>query len=107
MTIGGKPLPADALARIFFVPARSGPTRNAPPSIAKVVDSSYVAENVPAGSVNVTFEIQQFTNRQSERGIKEFVNLVPAAFQNGTTIDVTKEALEILSFSAYYFVSLW
>jgi len=92
VTIDGKPLPADARARMFFVPPASGNNRNRQPVTVEIVDGRYDATQVPAGRMTVTFDISRFTGKETPRErsvpLKEWESLVPEQYQQGLPIDV-------------------
>ncbi len=91
VTIGGKPLPADAEGSLAFVPAARG---EAPPAKALLVGGHYKADNVPVGSVQVTFDITRKTGKMlmspndPVHQSPELINLVPEAARSGMQIEV-------------------
>lgn len=93
VTINGQPLPADAEAWIQFMPTGGG--GQAPPARSPIVDGRYVAENVPLGSVLVTFNITRLTGRMvvednAPGGTPdpERENLVPESCRQGIPLEI-------------------
>jgi hypothetical protein len=90
VTIGGQPVPADAEARIMFMPPATADNRNARPAIVPIVAGKYDAPDVPTGKILVRFDIQQPTGKEFARGMKESRNLVPPEHQEGLAIEVAE-----------------
>jgi hypothetical protein len=94
VTIDGRPLPADAQARIFFAPSPTASEPTAPPAIVEVENGRYDATNVPAGSVAVTFEIRRPTGQEIPREgsipLKEYEDLVPLEHRSGMLLEIAE-----------------
>jgi hypothetical protein len=89
VTIGGKPVPGDANARIIFgIPPSSA--HEAKPAIANIVNGEYDAPKVAVGHITAIFDIQLDTGREFARGMKESKNLVPPEHQSGIAITVAE-----------------
>ena len=91
VTIGGKPLPADAEGSLAFMPAARG---EAPAVRATLAGGHYKADKVPVGSVQVTFDIMRKTGKMittpgdNVHQSPELINLVPEAARSGMQIEV-------------------
>jgi hypothetical protein len=91
VTIGGKPLPADAEGSIIFSPAARG---EAPPAQARIVAGHYKVENSPKGQVQATFNITRLTGKMVKNSpddvhpTPERINLVPEASRAGVKLNV-------------------
>ncbi len=91
VTIGGKPLPADAEGTVIFMPATRG---EAPPVRAKIVAGHYKAEKVPKGQVTATFQISRLTGKMLKTSpddihpTPERIDLVPEASRAGVKFEV-------------------
>ncbi len=91
VTLGGKPLPAEAKAFVMFT---QGTGKEAKKASAEIVGSKYACADVPRGAVTVFFDITQPVGpmKKSERTGAEYQetkNLVPANFSTGTQLQVT------------------
>jgi hypothetical protein len=90
VTIGGKPVPAEAEGTIFFAPIDP----KAGDAVATVItNSAYQASDVPAGEVSVTFEITQAVGpvKKSERTGAEYQetkSLIPPSASGGIRLNV-------------------
>jgi hypothetical protein len=91
VTIGGKPLPADAEGSVIFMPAARG---EAPPVQAAIKGGRYRAEKVPVGQVLATFHIARPTGKllrdspSDPHPTPERIDLVPPASGGGVKIEV-------------------
>jgi hypothetical protein len=91
VTIGGKPLPADAEGTVIFMPAARG---EAPPAQAKLAVGHYKAENVPKGQVLATFHISRLTGKMLKTSpddihpTPERVDLIPESLRAGVKVEV-------------------
>jgi hypothetical protein len=94
VTIGGKPLPADAEGLIIFMPAARG---EAPPAQATIASGRYKAEKVPKGQVTATFNISRLTGKMLKTSpddihpSPERIDLVPEASKAGVKIEVQND----------------
>ncbi len=93
ITIGGQPLPDDAEGYIQFMTTAAG---QAPPSSADINGSSYNAEGVPLGAVNVIFNITRLTGRMVREDnapgatpYPEREDLVPRKHRSGLQVEIT------------------
>ena len=91
VTIGGKPLPADAQGTVTFMPAARG---EAPPAQAKIIAGHYKAEKAPKGQITATFQISRLTGKMLKTSpddihpTPERIDLVPEAWKAGIKIEV-------------------
>ncbi len=91
VTIGGKPLPADAEGTVTFMPAVRG---EAPPVQAKIAAGHYKAEKVPKGQVTATFQISRVTGKMLKTSADDIhptaerIDLVPEAWRVGKKFEV-------------------
>jgi len=91
VTIGGKPLPADAEGSLAFMPAARGEAR---PARATLAGGHYKADDVPVGLVQVTFNITRKTGKMlmgpndPVHQSPERIDLVPEAARSGMQIEV-------------------
>jgi hypothetical protein len=98
VTIGGKPLPADAEGSIVFSPTARG---EAPPVQAKIVAGHYKVENAPKGQVQATFNITRLTGKMIKNAaddvhpMAERINLVPEAARTGKSFAVQGDNLQM------------
>jgi hypothetical protein len=95
VTLGGNPIPADAMASIRFDPV--GPV-DSRPSSAGIQGGKYDVPDAPTGKVMVSFSISQPTGRKSGtegRQEEELKSLVPESVKNGKEIDVTGDNLSL------------
>jgi hypothetical protein len=99
VTIGGKPIPPDAQARISFMPEITQPGQKAKPSSAEIVDSKYDAANVPVGPVTVSFNIVRWAGEtttaggDSSRPVPKWEFLVPENYKDGIPMQVEEGEL--------------
>jgi hypothetical protein len=91
VTIGGKPLPADAIGSVTFntTDPKQGKSVSAP-----ITNGSYDCPNAPLGQVKVGFSILQPTGpeRPNERGegmIRDNKDIVPASASAGIDLNIT------------------
>jgi hypothetical protein len=94
VTINGQPIPAEAQARVTFVPTS---TTQGDPATVEIVGGKYDCPNAPQGNVLAQFSITKpGAEYMSGRGEKarELIILVPAASTAGVTIEVTDDNLE-------------
>lgn len=90
VTLGGKPLPAEAKAFVMFT---QGTGKEAKKASAEILGSKYDCADVPQGAVTVYFDITQPVGpmKKSERTGQEFQetkNLVPGKFATGMPLQV-------------------
>lgn len=90
VTIGGKPIPDDAVGSIRFTPPNDS---EGDPVSAAIEGGSYTASGVPVGVVRVSFDIAKPVGpvRHSERtgqDYQEQQNLVPPAKAAGVELTV-------------------
>ncbi|TWT35928.1 hypothetical protein KOR34_08250 [Posidoniimonas corsicana] len=97
VTIGGKPLPADAQGTVSFAKADD---IEATPAVAPIQNGRYEAANAPTGTVQVVFDIYtegppKVSQRTGEE-YRERTSLVPAQQAAGqqVTIDGDNESLD-------------
>ncbi len=88
VTLGGKPIPTDATAHIFFNPVdrKDGTT-----ATVSIVNGQYDSPKTPVGAVKVTFNIAQPSGPERvERGttIRSMVNLTPPQYASGIDFQV-------------------
>jgi hypothetical protein len=89
VTIGGKPIPADAIAMISFSPHD---TKLGPGATAEIANGKYDCPKVPLGPVTVFFNITQASGPEIEirgRKSRETVSLTPPKYGAGTPLDVS------------------
>jgi hypothetical protein len=89
VSIGGKPVPADAEASLSFTSPDGENT-----VAVKIVDSKYDSPKTPTGTVTVHFNIQQPVGpaKVSERTgqqYRDMQNMVPPQYAAGTPLEVT------------------
>jgi hypothetical protein len=96
VTVGGKPIPPEALAYIRFQPTTVTQGRSV---TAQIKDGRFDAVDAPLGSVNVTFTIDQPTTEAAfapgARPEMQYRSLVPAAKANGQVIDVAGDKSDL------------
>lgn len=90
VTIGGKPIPDDAVASIRFTPPS---TSKAEPVSAPIQGGTYAASGVPVGPVSVSFSISRPVGpvKHSERtgqDYQEQQNLVPPGKATGVELTI-------------------
>jgi hypothetical protein len=95
VTIGGKPLPADATGNVFFAPATPGKEKAVS---ADIVNGKYDCPHAPVGAVKVTFNIVQPTGPEytTDRGVKtrDMKNLLPPSASAGVDLQVSGDNAE-------------
>jgi hypothetical protein len=88
VTLGGKPIPADATAYIFFNPLTKEQGKAA---TAAIVNGKYDCPSAPVGSVKVMFNITQPKGPEyEERGVKvrSMVTITPPSAASGIDLQV-------------------
>lgn len=93
ITINGNDLPQDAEGYIQFMTTKPG---QAPPVSVQIQDSTFDAEGVPTGPLNVIFNITRLTGRMVREDnapgatpYPEREDLVPPAYRAGFAAEVT------------------
>jgi hypothetical protein len=91
VTIGGKPIPADATASVTFDPLQR--SEGVKTVSVKIEGGKYDSPETPKGPVKVVFNIQQPYGPEytTDRGVKarDIKSIVPEKSQAGVSIDVT------------------
>ncbi len=88
VTIDGKPVPADAIASLSFVPTKGGEA-----VAVSIVDGHYDSPQSPQGKVSVLFSIskpfgpEKVSERTGEK-YRDVMNLVPPEHAAGIAIEV-------------------
>jgi hypothetical protein len=90
VTLGGKEIPADAAARINFMPTGVDQARG---TSADIKDGTYEVADAPTGKVLVSFEIRQPTGEvKSFDGVARpepvMRNLVPESKASGMEVEI-------------------
>jgi hypothetical protein len=90
VTLAGKPLPADAIGTITFIPTSKD---QAPAATAEIAGGNYDCPAAPQGSVRVSFNITQPTGPEytTDRGgqARQLTNIVPDKYAAGVDVEVT------------------
>ena len=91
VTVGGKPIPAEAKASITFHGSGEGQTVNVP-----IVDGKYDSPATPRGDVRVYFSISQEVGpvKKSERtgtDYRDIVEIVPPKYATGVALTVADD----------------
>ncbi|MCA9234642.1 MAG: hypothetical protein KDA44_04195 [Planctomycetales bacterium] len=91
VTVGGKPIPADANASITFHGSGEGQTVNVP-----IVDGKYDSPATPRGEVRVYFTVTQEVGpvKKSPRtgaDYRDIVDIVPPKYATGVALTVAED----------------
>ncbi len=95
VTLGGKPIPTDATAYIYFNPVDS---KQGKAATATIVNGKYDSPNTPVGAVKVVFNITQPKGPEyEERGtkVRSMVSITPPSAASGIELQVDGDKSDV------------